>query len=120
MFFLIAPLLCFLLGFLFSNIKDNLSSGLTIFQTIKRFMRWIVDRKGLYWIEHETEPILAMYLHCDIGIKIVELLENPCTMESDWREILPLCKYSDEWFAKTHPYIKNFSRKEDFVRDLMA
>ena len=115
-------LLSFIAVFVLSKIvnvaikEQNLSIWLVFLRTLRRCK----DRHKLLWVEYENESLQATYFHCDLSDKIREMLDNPFTMESDWRAILPVCRYADEWFARTHPYIKNFARREDWVRELMA
>ena len=56
----------------------------------------------------------------DLFKKIWEMFDDPFTMESDWREILSICRSHDEWFTQTNPYFSNFEKTEDLVRRLMG
>lgn len=38
------------------------------------------------------------------------------TMEK-WKMLIPLFDYADRWFAKTHPYVKEFSHYGDMARN---
>jgi hypothetical protein len=65
------------------------------------------------------DALSAMYFHCDMSSKVMELLESPFTDYSDWKEILPICEQADELFERTHPSIKTFYRLARAVRHQM-
>ncbi len=119
MFFLML-LCCFFLGQIISVIIENRSVKISWKKVFCRLIRRLRDRSNLNWIEYADEALQACYFHCDLGSKILEMLDDPFTIESDWKNILPICKYADEWFERTHPYIKDIGRKEEWVKKLMA
>ena len=56
----------------------------------------------------------------DLFKKIWDMYDDPFTNESDWREILPVCRSHDEWFVRTNPFFSNFEKTEDLVEKLMG
>ncbi len=80
----------------------------------------ITRKLEIFWPCYESEARRARWFSYDLDAKIREMLEDPFTMESDWREILPVCRYSDEWCARTNPDRKDLVKKEELVRQIMA
>lgn len=46
-----------------------------------------------------------------------ELVDDPVMSNGKWKELLPLFRFADENFAKTHPNKKDFIRYADLVKD---
>ena len=74
-------------------------------------------KKELLWPTNEA--VQATFFHCDLSSKLREMEDDPQTTYQHWKDILPVCRYSDEWFAKTHPYMKNFGKNEEAAKQMM-
>ena len=97
--------------------------GLVLFvvrPVINRITSGIEKKLDVLWPCYASQARQARCFHYDLNDKIIEMIESPFTMDSDWREILPICRYSDEWLIKTNPNWKKHAWKEDFVKGLMA
>ena len=47
--------------------------------------------------------------------KLIEMRESPLTTYADWKEILPVCEYADEFYDRTHQ-CQSLIRLATFVR----
>ena len=78
---------------------------------------WRKNREVL-WPVYEKERYQAMCMHNDLFDLIRQMYDNPFVMDSDWRALLPVCRYSDDWYARTWPDLKPF-KLESCVREIL-
>lgn len=50
--------------------------------------------------------------HVDLLQKILELKKNPFMSDQKWRELLPVCRYSDELSRRVYPKTRLISLEE--------
>lgn len=75
-------------------------------------------KKEVLWPVYESERVQAMCMHDDLLDLIRQMHDNPFVMDRDWRSLLPVCRYSDEWYARTWPNLKSF-KLESCVREIL-
>ena len=58
----------------------------------------------------------------DLQDLIEKMEDNPRITKMDWQELLPVCRYADEWFRATHPIHNEHygDTTECSVREYMA
>lgn len=75
-------------------------------------------KKEILWPVYESHSRQASDFHYLLYDKIMEMDENLFTTESDWRAMLEICEYSDEWFRRACPGTK-FRSLVGMVRSIM-
>lgn len=61
--------------------------------------------------------LAAMIYYCDMGSLYHELIDDPFMSSEKWKKWLPLFEDADRRFAETHPYVKDFFRYAEAVRE---
>ena len=89
-----------------------------LYKISTHIMEIIQKRREILWPDYEDKAWQAQLFHWSIWNKIKEMEKDPFTSEADWRKLLPVCRFADEWFAQTHPHV-DFLKKENMVRSLM-
>ncbi len=77
---------------------------------ITRLIDKLLKRRSILWPDYESSAVQSTCFKNDLGEKIFQMRSNPFTNEADWRALLPVCQYVDEWYAETHPELHNPSR----------
>lgn len=75
----------------------------------------VEKKKEILWPDYETQARQSMDFYLVLGKKILRMRKNSSTSRADWMDILPVCRYADEWFRRTHPDEKGFISREDLV-----
>lgn len=60
--------------------------------------------------------LAATFYYCDMGDLYRELLDDPFMSSEKWKEWLPLFEDADRRFAEAHPYVKDFFRYAEAVK----
>jgi hypothetical protein len=78
----------------------------------------IEKKRKILWPDYEDRAWQAQSFLWSMWDKIQEMERDPFTSEADWKKLLPICKYADEWFKQTHPHM-NFLSREKIVKSMM-
>ena len=74
---------------------------------------------GLFWFEHKSQIELVLEFHYLLARKIEIMEADDFTTDSDWRNLLPICEYADNWYKELNPGME-FETKREYVLELMA
>ena len=79
----------------------------------------VLKKREIFWPLYKSESSQAEEFNISLTLKIAAMRAYPHTTDADWHELLPLCHFSDDWYARTHPG-KDFLRMENAVRMHLA
>lgn len=92
---------------------------------VRKAVFWLADyiprkkrkRAEVLWPDHATSEEQLLQLRCDLERAVRRMENNPQTTEDEWRDILALCEYSNEWYSRVYPdrSIINARRLENHV-----
>ena len=76
---------------------------------------------GLYHhLKAGERAMNATFDHCDLGDKILDMLQDPSTTPEEWKELLAIAHYADQRFAETHPLMSSNCQQAELIRKILA
>jgi hypothetical protein len=80
------------------------------------FRDQLVQKRLLKGREERQAPMHEFY---DFRDRITKMLDDPATMPSDFRDLLPLCRFADERYRKLWGNLEDRHSCEAFVNDIL-